>query len=110
MDTLHQHAIDGEEVYVGVLVKSGEGKELAVPGYLELVTLQVLDVIASGDIDELADCLKRISDGGIDGGDNKVAVLIGCHWLLIEIDCMCLTICLDDLKHLVCHDAATAAQ
>ena len=110
VDTLHQHAIDGEEVYVGIVLKAREGKELAVPGYLELVALEILDVIASGDIDELADCLKRISDGGIDGGDNKVAVLVGGHWLLIQIDCMCLAICLDDLEHLVCHDATTAAQ
>ena len=110
VDTLHQHAIDGEEVCVGVVLKAREGEELAVPGDLELVSLEVLDVIASGDIDKFTDCLKRIRDSGIDGGDNKVAILVGGHRFLIQIDGMCLAICLDDLKHLVCHDAATAAQ
>ena len=65
VDTLHQHAIDGVEESIGVVFKAREGKELAVPGDLELVSLQVLDVVAPGDIDKLADSLKRISDGGM---------------------------------------------
>ena len=109
VDTLHQHAIDGVEVSLGIFLKARKGQELAVPGDLEPVALDVLNVTASGDIHELVNSLQWIGDGGINGGDNKVAVLVGGHWLLIEIDCMCLAICLDDLEHLVCHDTATKA-